>query len=400
MHPTRPRSHRASIKALAVALVLALGLVASAASTAQAEERFGKTTVGAIADNGIFANEKVVHAATLSASGSVTKLSVYAIPGVSSPSPQALKAVIYSDSGGSPGALLATGTEVVYQGSVNGSNWFDLPFGSPVALSPGTYWIGFITGESSEGFGYVYDEVEDSRAYNENLYASDPTNPFGPATKDSEQASIYASYVPASTLNPGTTVCDDVYVGSGKDVVVPSGAICTLLAGTRVGHDVRVKRGGTLIDQGAMIGHDLSGDHPRGIAAAGGSVGHDLKIDGLTGAPPSGDNYLCSLSVAHDLSVRNGAAGAGLLDVGDPPDCSAGNSVGHDLVVQNNDGPVDVSENGTLASPIGHDQKVQDNKPGGATVSGNYSGHDATCKHNSPQAGSGNHASHNNSCPT
>ena len=54
----------------------------------------------------------------------MTKLSLYAIPGVNSPSPQALRAVIYGDSGGSPGALLATGPEVVYQGSVNGSGWF------------------------------------------------------------------------------------------------------------------------------------------------------------------------------------------------------------------------------------------------------------------------------------
>ena len=164
---------------------------------------FGKTTVGASSDSGIFSGYKVVHAATLPSAGSVTKLSLYAIPGVNSPSPQALRAVIYGDSGGSPGALLATGPEVVYQGSVNGSGWFELPLASPLALSPGTYWLGFITGSTTEGLGYRYDAVANSRAYNANPFAGGPTNPFGTATKDSEQASIYATYTTsAPQLSP------------------------------------------------------------------------------------------------------------------------------------------------------------------------------------------------------
>ena len=160
---------------------------------------FGKTTVGAFSGSGIFANYKVVNAATLSFPASVTTLRVYAMPGSSSASSQALKAVIYSDSGGSPGALVATGTEVTYRGSVNGTGWFDLPFASPVALSPGTYWLGFITGPSSSGMAYAYDNVPNSRAYNTNAYAAGPTNPFGPVSTDSKQASIYAINSPIAS---------------------------------------------------------------------------------------------------------------------------------------------------------------------------------------------------------
>ena len=163
---------------------------------------FGKTSVGAFADGGIFADYKVVHAATLTVAGSVSKLSMYAIPGANAPSPQALKAVIYSDVGGSPGALVATGGEVTYRSSSNGSGWFDLPFAAPVALPPGTYWLGFITGASSEGIGYAYDNVEGSRAYNQNTYTSGPTNLFGSSTKDAEQASIYATYTTTRSLSP------------------------------------------------------------------------------------------------------------------------------------------------------------------------------------------------------
>jgi RHS repeat-associated protein len=181
-------------------LALLLSIVASTAVAGQLEQAradtFGKTTLGAHEDNGMFANYKIVHKTTLSVPGSVSKLSLYAIPGVKSPSAQALKAVIYADSEGSPGKLLATGTEVKYKGDVNGSGWFELPLASSVELNPGTYWIGFITGSETEGMGYKYDEVANSRAYNTNTYSSGPSDPFGTATKDSEQASIYATYTP------------------------------------------------------------------------------------------------------------------------------------------------------------------------------------------------------------
>jgi thermitase len=163
---------------------------------------FGTTTVGALRDGGMFSNYKIVHAATLTTAGSVTKLSLYAVPGAASPSTQSLKAVIYSDSGGSPGALVATGTEVTYNGAVNGSGWFELPFATPVALTPGAYWLGFITGSNTEGLGYAYETVAGGRAYNANSYASGPTNSFGAASKDGEQASIFATYMPSAPGNP------------------------------------------------------------------------------------------------------------------------------------------------------------------------------------------------------
>ena len=91
--------------------------------------------------------------------------------------------------------------------ATNGTGWFELPFGSPVALAPGTYWLGFITGTSTEGMGYVYESVANSRAYNANTYTSGPSNPFGSVTKDAEQASIYATYTPPPSPRPSTAAC-------------------------------------------------------------------------------------------------------------------------------------------------------------------------------------------------
>ncbi|HEX4187041.1 MAG TPA: S8 family serine peptidase [Solirubrobacteraceae bacterium] len=180
------------------------------------ESTFGKTTVGSSTDGGMFANYKIVHAATLPVAGSVSKLSVYAVPGLNSPTPQALKAVIYADSGGSPGALLATGTEVTYTGSTNGSGWFTLPLASAVKLNAGNYWIGFITGANTEGMGYRYDSVAGSRAFNENSYAAGPTEPFGAATKDSEQASLYAEYTPSAPPSRPVNTAPPAIAGTAK----------------------------------------------------------------------------------------------------------------------------------------------------------------------------------------
>jgi hypothetical protein len=58
---------------------------------------------------------------------------------------------------------------------------------------------------------------------------------------------------PAKPLNSGTTSCSDSYSGSGKEVTVPSGAVCTLLAGARVSGNVQVNQGGVFIDEGTAI---------------------------------------------------------------------------------------------------------------------------------------------------
>jgi hypothetical protein len=165
--------------------------VVSTGSTAT----FGNLNVGTLIDGGMFANYKVVHRAVLSGSGGVANLEVYAVPGFSS-NQQALKAVIYTDAGGTPGALLATGLEATYKGNVNGSGWFELPFAAPVHVTAATYWIGFVTGPTSGGMGYAYEELAGSRAYNQNPFAAGPTEAFGAAKRDSENASIYATYVP------------------------------------------------------------------------------------------------------------------------------------------------------------------------------------------------------------
>jgi subtilisin family serine protease len=154
---------------------------------------FGTTSVGGLSD--AFApDRKRVNAYSLSQAGSVSKLSVYLQPGTASGNAD-IEGVIYADSSGSPGALIATSSQLVFPSS-GAAGWYDLPFASSPSLAAGRYWIGVLTGGATHAAGYRYATVSASRLYNANLYASGPSSPFGSASTDSQQMSLYATYTP------------------------------------------------------------------------------------------------------------------------------------------------------------------------------------------------------------
>ena len=108
---------------------------------------------------------------------------------------QVMKGVIYSDASEKPEKLLAVSEQLTVTGPVS-EGWYELPFKSPVNLSPGNYWIGTISGATNEVAGFRFDKVEASRAWNANTYSSGPSNVFGAATVDGKQMSLYATYTP------------------------------------------------------------------------------------------------------------------------------------------------------------------------------------------------------------
>ena len=177
---------------------ISLRFVSASASSAQtgvvtaaAAKTFGKTSVGASSDT-FAANRKRVNRYVLPSAGSVTKLSIYLTPSSTS-GQQLVEGVVYSDSGGTPNALLGTSTPLTFA-STNAAGWYDLTFTTPLNLAAGNYWIGVITGATAGVAGFRYDSVTNSRDVNPNTYTSGPTNPFGAVTTDSEQMSLYATY--------------------------------------------------------------------------------------------------------------------------------------------------------------------------------------------------------------
>jgi hypothetical protein len=193
---------------LGVGVLLLVAIIASNTSIerggrartkpAHAVATFGKTRVGGSSD-GFQADRKRVSRYSLPVAGTVEKLSVFLTPTRKS-GRQALRGVLYADSGGSPGSLLGTSAERVYA-STAPAGWYDLTFPVPLNLAAGEYWIGVLTGATSYVAGLRWDPVAGARAFNTNSYASGPSDPFGSYMTDNEQFSIYATYKSAA----GTT---------------------------------------------------------------------------------------------------------------------------------------------------------------------------------------------------
>ena len=167
---------------------------------------FGKTGVGGSSDS-YLANRKRVSRYALPVAGSVSKLSIYLAPTGTS-GQQVLKGVVYADASGKPGGLLGVSEQLTFK-STNTAGWYDLVFSSALNLAAGNYWIGAITGASSNVAGFRYDNVAASRDYNTNSFTTEPTNPFGSVSSDGEQTSLYATYTtqspsprPVSTAPP------------------------------------------------------------------------------------------------------------------------------------------------------------------------------------------------------
>ena len=198
------------------ALVLAIAVtVAWPIAFAQAAvHTLGKTSVGASSD--VFAeNRKRVSRYELaSPGGTVSKLSVYLAPS-SVAGEQVLRGAIYADSLGVPGALLGTSEQITFK-HASTAGWYDLTFSAPVKLLPGNYWLGVISGGTSKVAGFRYDSVSNSRDWNQNTYTAGPTNPFGTATVDAEQTSLYATYTEAVAVPPPANTAPPTITGPAQ----------------------------------------------------------------------------------------------------------------------------------------------------------------------------------------
>jgi hypothetical protein len=174
---------------------------------------FGKTSVGASVD--VFAaDRKRVNRYALPVAGSVTKLTVYLSPTTTS-GQQLIKGVIYSDTSGKPQALLGESEQLAFHSS-NAAGWYDMKFATPVKLAAGNYWIGVITGVTSYVSAFRFDAVANARDYNNNAYASGPTNPFGSVTTNNEQMSLYATYAPKASVPPPTNITPPAISGTAQ----------------------------------------------------------------------------------------------------------------------------------------------------------------------------------------
>ena len=145
------------------------------------------------------ANNKAVSKFTAPEAGNVIKLTGYVSGLGGGAGSQVARAVLYSDAGGNPGALLGVSDEVSIQ-SGRPWGWVDYTFPSPVPIQAGTIWIGYLNGDQTNVIQRAYSSVTNDLRYNANSggYASGHSNPFGSAISGlSYHYSLYATYLPA-----------------------------------------------------------------------------------------------------------------------------------------------------------------------------------------------------------
>ncbi len=169
--------------------------------TSAGQSTFGTTTPGASTDTASV-GLKEVSKYTAPQPGTVLKLTGY-VSGLGATSgTQPLRAVVYADSSGNPGALLGVSNEVVIAAG-QPWGWVDFTFPSGVSINAGTVWLGYIGGSVSDLAQLRYDEAPGELRYNANPggYAAGPSNPFGSPIQSHMHYSLYATYVPSGATN-------------------------------------------------------------------------------------------------------------------------------------------------------------------------------------------------------
>jgi hypothetical protein len=157
-----------------------------------ASSTFGTTTPGSSIDYASV-NVKTVSKYTAPRAGNVVKVTGYVSGLGANSGTQKVKAVIYADSGGNPGARLGVSNEVTINAKQTWG-WVNFTFSSPVAIPAGTVWIGYWAGSKNDLTQLRYDPVASDLRYNTNTYGSTPSNPFGAATALGYHYSLYATY--------------------------------------------------------------------------------------------------------------------------------------------------------------------------------------------------------------
>ena len=163
---------------------------------------FGTTVPGSSVDTA-GADLKEVSQYTAPQAGNVVKLTGY-VSGLGATSgSQPVRAVMYANAGGSPGALLGVSNAVsVAAGQQWG--WVDFTFPSPVAVSAGLVWMGYIAGAPNDLTQLRYDPNPGELRYNANPggYAVGPSDPFGSTITSTMHYSLYATYTSGTTNAP------------------------------------------------------------------------------------------------------------------------------------------------------------------------------------------------------
>lgn len=268
---------------------------------------FGYETIGAT-PSADWANYKAVDKFALSEDGDISKLTAALANGASACH---AKAIIYSDSAGSPDALIATGAEVAIADS-QAEGWVDFPMASVVSLDAGTYWLGVIGDASAGALSLRREDAGGSFGYAADTYADGASDPCGALSGTSGLLSIYATYEPVVVVpnDPArdlvTTDIDDslwqILVGHDEVMSEPGP------------EDIVLPTGGTITTDGDYTVHKFTSGGTLAVPS-GFSVDAEVLVVGGGGGGSRGGGgaggYLAGTeTLSGDMTVVVGAGGA------------------------------------------------------------------------------------------
>jgi glucose/arabinose dehydrogenase len=159
----------------------------------------GNTFAGSLSDtgwNGLKWGNKYV----LTVQGTFTKVSAYLADNPSVSGTESLRAAIYADSSGAPGALKAQ-TSAITIPNGQAAGWVDFPISPSVVLPAGTYWIVLQGGATDHGalrYG-TSNNTAGAEAWNSDAFSDGLANPFGAANTGSWVWSLYATFTTSTS---------------------------------------------------------------------------------------------------------------------------------------------------------------------------------------------------------
>ncbi|MGZ6691751.1 MAG: hypothetical protein ACXVHQ_30470, partial [Solirubrobacteraceae bacterium] len=104
-----------------------------------------------------------------------------------------IRGVIYTNSGGQPGTLVAATSEVSLAAN-RAAGWVTLPLTTPVQLAAGSYWLGYWYADGNSRHYYL--NVAGAERYKAAAYSStgNPPTSFGTASTATSSYSLTATY--------------------------------------------------------------------------------------------------------------------------------------------------------------------------------------------------------------
>jgi hypothetical protein len=155
----------------------------------------GTTSVGVNVDP-TYSGLKWGDTYVLGVQGTFSKVSAYLSDNASVVGATSLRAAIYADVGGVPGALKAQ-SSVVSVADGQAAGWVDFPISPGVTLPAGSYWIVLQGGAPQNGARRYGTSTGGVEAWNSDAFSDGVSDPFGTPKSGTWTWSLYGTYAAA-----------------------------------------------------------------------------------------------------------------------------------------------------------------------------------------------------------